>query len=330
MRFIRRPKERLYTLQEKSFVACTFQVEKFRNDGVITYQGPTFNNLILDVGMDYLGQYFYGTHPDGPGSVARFVNVGEDNTEPSKSQTGLLSFVAATNSAYSDDNGYQASGPCYKWYKRVFEFDIGSCTGNLTEVGLSHASNEDYFNRQLFRDDYGDPTTITVLEDEGLRVAVTLYFYPDIDPGETVSGSFLLNDSDTINTTRELTDDDEWIKDCRGVVASFLFTGKYCRITDSATDFSGGVQPDVFTESGYSNGDHYWEATCEYNAGTFVGDIASILLFMHKSSGIEQSLNYNEAPFMAFRLDPVISVKDTEKFTMTLRRAWARMSGDES
>lgn len=324
MRLIRRKKERLFTFHDKSFVACTFQAQKYRNDGTITYQGPVFHNTILDVGMDLLSTHEFSLHALGD-VVGDWINVGDDNADPSTSQSGLLSRIGSTQNAKEIDRGY-STDPYYKWLESEYEFDIGECTGNLTEVGLSAKEDEDYFNRQLFKDDNGDSTTITVKDDEGLRIRARLYFYPDIEPGETVGSSFTLTTDDgdeTIDVTREIQDGGDWLKDFERYdrhIAGFQIdhTG-YCRLTDSETDFEGGTTASSKSSKSYSSGDHYNECSYTWDAGKFVGDIASVLFYLRCGDDKDEA-----NPFTAFRLDPKITLEDTQQFTITLRRAWAR------
>lgn len=323
MRFIRRRKERLFTFQEKSFVTCTFQAQKFRSDGTITYQGPVFSNLVLDVGLDELASRPYSVSDAGAGGVMSYVNVGDDNTDPSTSQSGLQSFVASTKERYGDEStGYDLSDPVHKWLEQTFEFEIGSCTGNLTEVGLSGKSNDDYFNRQLFRDDNGDPTTITVKDDEGLRITARGYLYGDIQPGDTENSSFTLTTDEgdeTIDVTREVTD--EFWKEVTeyGMVA--FNAPPPIRISEDDSGFTGGSEPDSISQKSYSSGDYYRDYEAKWKAGDFTGDIKSIRFPCNYA---QSDAGGYSAGLSAFRLDPVIPIKDTEEFTVTLRRSWAR------
>lgn len=330
MRFIRRRKERIFRLVDQMKVTCTFQVTKFRSDGTITYAGPTFSNLVLDVGLDSLGERNYGV---GAGS-GNYINVGEDNTDPDTSQSGLLDFVAATENTYGSSNtGYNQDDPMHKWREVTFEFDIGSCTGNLTEVGLSADENDKYFNRQLFRDSNGDPTTITVKDDEGLRIKTRVYLYSDMQIGDTESGSFTLTTDDgdeTIDVTREITDKDDWLTNfSKGCLASFNRMGDDGRnedhkpeISNVDSGFEEGTEADSATKADYTSGDYYRDCEYEWEPGTFVGDLKTIFfpLFFPPPTGVNTRWEY----YSAFRLDPAITIEDTDEFKVTMRRKWAR------
>jgi len=308
-----------FLLHERNEIACWFQVEKFRADGSITYLSPWFKNTILDVGLDALVNYPLSTSEAGAGGILQYANVGTDSTAPSTSQTGLLSFLASTRTDYGDvTTGYQTSGPVFKWIQKIYEFSVGSCTGNLTEVGLSRDSNSNYFNRQLFRDSNGDPTTITVLSDEGLRVTARVYLYSDINLDETVAGSFLLNSETTINTTREITNNFWTNAGIYGIIA--LNKTPSIRITTSGTAFDGGTGGSVTPQS-YVSGSFYRDYEAYWAAGNFVGDIASVLFYCYHA---DHDAGGYQAPLTAFRLDPVISLADTQEFYITLRREWGR------
>lgn len=309
----------------KTLVSCTFKAEKFKSDGRITYSGPVFSNLILDVGLDLLATEIYSTEI----GVGEWINVGESSTAPAQDQTGLISYLASTNSTYNKTKGYN-TGPAYKWMERTYEFSVGGCTGNLTEVGLSASANAGYFNRQLFKDDSDNATTITVQSDEGLRITATLYLYPDLEPGGSTSGSFLLNGTDTIDYTKELTSDisssswlGEWYMTDNAYALTVFYIDSYLGfdITTSGTDFSGGTGPDSVTKQTYTSGNYYLDFECVWNAETFAGDVASILMYFWLHHNIQGAY---AKPFNAFRLTPTISVTDTEELTLMLRRAWGR------
>lgn len=99
----------------------------------------------------------------------------------------MVSFVGGVmNGAYSrQDSGFPHPTP---WVQNtlVFEFPAGRATGNLTEVGVGwtsdgviipNANNNRVFSRALILDASGQPTTLTVLADEILRVTYMLRLY---------------------------------------------------------------------------------------------------------------------------------------------------------
>lgn len=319
-----RRKNRIFVAEHVK-LACYFQAQKFRNDGTITYQGPRFSNLILDTGLDYLGS--------GDGKFGLVygncggVNVGEGSSEPSAGQSGLDEWLAYTDHFKGDDpKGYSTDSPQHRWVREVFEFGEGECTGNLTELGMSRGEDENYFNRQLFRDENGDPTTITVLSDEGLRITVEIIAYPDMEHGDTESGDFLLNDADKIDFVREITSNNNWLTEFNGSYSQrrtlMYVHPSEVRLSDSDTDEEGGVDYDGSSLLSYSAGTFYRDKECIWDPGSFVGDIKSIFMYLNNGDGPK--------PFSVFRLNPAITLEDTEEFKLTVRRSWGRYEGDES
>lgn len=322
MYFIKKRKSKRLILREEVKINCVFQAQKFNKEGIITYQGPKFHNTIFDSGLDLLheGVLRVGDRLGPWGGAGDYINVGTGSSTPATSQTGLDSFLASTGNIYGSlSKNSDTSIPRHVWQTAVFEFAIGSCTGNLTEVGLSSAENSNYFNRQLFKDAEGSPTTITVLADEGLRVTATLYLYEDLAPGDTETGSFLFNGTDTINFTREKSTDTDWLTADVDALVNFRAGQMQIAELSGETDlFIGGTTADSVTAKTYSSGDYYLDYDYVWNAASFVGDIASIHFpFLHLYR------QYAD-PFSAFRLSPVITLTDTEEFRLTLRRGWGR------
>lgn len=326
----RRRKERVLRFCDRCLVGCKFQVQKFKGDGRITYNGPWFNNLVLDVGLDALASRVLG---HASTCIGRYVNVGTSSAIPSEEQSGLQSHLASTNETYGSTlEGYSTGDPIHRWSQKTHEFAIGTCTGNLTEVGLSYAPNSTYFNRQLFRDELGDPTTISVLEDEGLRVTSKLFVYGDLQPGETVEDSFTLETDDddssggsTITTTREMTSDastSSWLRS-NDYVGELMAPGyqdnRYSPAISADTETFEGTTCSSVTALAYTPGNFYRDFEAVWNAGRFVGNIATVSFFYYPSRD-----TYYGKPFTAFRLDPVIPLAETEQITITLRRAWGR------
>lgn len=306
-------------VEQRILVGCSFCAHKFKADGRITYRGPWFKNTILDTGLDLINE-------KSMSDLMRWINVGTDNTTPSVVQTGLLSYLASTETVYGDPiNTGQSTNPAHNSYTKTFEFAIGSCTGNLTEVGLSadvYNPNKDYFNRQLFRDDLGNPTTITVLSDEGLRVTAELVFYSDLQSGETVAGTFDLNGTSK-GYVREMNTGAFADTGCGTYDACFIqrFSGgNLIAGVDTGTVLqTGGFTQnyDERTLNTYTAGDFYREAEFVWLAGTLVGDMTRIILGYDGYGAYEKAMS-------TFILDAPITIADTEQLTLTLRRSWGR------
>lgn len=108
-----------------------------------------------------------------------YANIGTGASEITRSSTGLGNRFNATSSGSSAsragnevDNG---DGTSTLTFVRTMSFSLGSTTGTFSEVGISTSSNgSGFIAGQLIKDALGNPTTITVLSDEQLRVTYTL------------------------------------------------------------------------------------------------------------------------------------------------------------
>lgn len=66
---------------------------------------------------------------------------------------------------------------------RVYQFGVGAASGAITGVGLSPSTTGQTATHALFKDAFGDPTTVNVAADEQLVVTYRIYLVPN----ETVS-----------------------------------------------------------------------------------------------------------------------------------------------
>lgn len=290
-------------LNEHMLVGAVFKVQTFNATGKVVYDGPWFNNLVLDCGLDLLADYQFGDIHD-------VVNVGTGSSSPTVTQTGLDTFVASAGG--SGSYSYQTTNPAYGKLSRIYEFGLGVAEGNLTEVGLSRSTNADYFNRQLFRDGVGDPTTITVLSDEGLRIYADIYLYTNLQNGETVSGSFTYNGSARGFTKEE--DISEVGSSGNRFVDFSAASARLCISKDSI----GFPAHNELAPSGstYSAGSFERTFTGTWLANELVGDYNTLVTGWGGGS--------YPVYYTAFRLDTPISLTDTEELTISFKRSWGR------
>lgn len=153
-----------------------------------------FDNHVLDSGMDFLITHMVGM-TDYRNALAFQMNhlfLGSGTTEPAFSDTGLESrsgtLAGKKALSKSDDYVYSSTLPRVGhadeenhvyWTEITFNFQYaqGEAEGVWTELGL--ADDLSYTNpvtRALFRDENGDPISLTVLSDEYLTVFYTVRF----------------------------------------------------------------------------------------------------------------------------------------------------------
>lgn len=171
-------------------------------------RGGEQHNLITDQGLDQIASTVIFAQLHTASSLAtyfpimRYAAVGTDNTEPDPSDTALGNEIARTDTTFASDTA-QRTAPGVWELTRSIEFDYEAAVGNLTEWAFSFQSTAGgIFNRELFRDDEGDPDVVTKTTDEKLRLIYTLEvaLSPvtmtaasfDIANVGTVSGNYML------------------------------------------------------------------------------------------------------------------------------------------
>jgi len=128
---------------------------------VVTYEGAYYS---------LIGSGLFESH---------YAAVGTGTTELSRSSPNLTSEVSG-RTAYQDASrgGNEVDnldGTSTVTLSRTFPFSLGSKVGTFSEVGLyTLASNGTFIAGQLIKDEFGNPTTVTVLSDEQLVITYIL------------------------------------------------------------------------------------------------------------------------------------------------------------
>lgn len=140
-----------------------------------------FDNLITDVGLDFLGQ--------NVNDNLAYCRLGTGNTAPAFTDVNLVAQVGSSNTAGIGEATGMAVDQTYIYRRVSRRFAAGSVAGlNLAEVGMSQAATgNNIFSRALLRDTGGTPTTITLAADEVLDVVYELRMY--INPAEQTVGA---------------------------------------------------------------------------------------------------------------------------------------------
>lgn len=341
-------RERIYTFKKampELRVACVFQAEVYRSDGTIRYKGPKFNNTILDVGLDRMFNDSRAWN-----AITQRCNVGTGTTSPSTGQTGLHTYVANTNTVYSASWGRQQDAPMHVWYERTFAFAIGFCADNtnLTEIGLSFAANAQYFNRQLFRDEENNPTTITVHSDEGLRVSATLYIYFDMAFEESIQSSFDLTLPDsTIQTVTFNKINNAHLENNAGFLSNFSgpdnirayqFNPRQTRIglKQSSTVHTAGNVLSMRCDGGtsfsyprgvsfeeYTSGSFNAKGTVTWPPGVFDYDANAEAKIYWAILGRYRNAYASQAYYIIDLVEP-ITVRDVDELVLNIETSWGR------
>lgn len=108
------------------------------------------------------------------------IAVGTGTTERTRSDTSLGNETHTGGSADAPVTGIATNGDgtATHTFTRSLSFALGAVVGTFSEVGLKRGST--LIAGQLIKDEFGNPTTVTVLADEQLKVEYTLAFtFPD-------------------------------------------------------------------------------------------------------------------------------------------------------
>lgn len=156
-------------------LAAEFRCVIYDADGNEKYDTGYHKNMILNQGLDFFG--------GGKGTTifTRCV-VGAGGSLPVATQASLDSFVASATPYPSEDSkswDYNGSDAYYKTnIVRVYAFD-GMGAVNIAELGLaSEFTSGTAYNlctRALIKDHLGAPTTLSIREDETLRIYYKLW-----------------------------------------------------------------------------------------------------------------------------------------------------------
>ena len=155
-------------------------------------QGGDQDNLVLDGFLDWISENLFSGL-----TWSNFLAVGTGSSEPDVTDTALDSELARTSTLITNTRTRPANG-VYE-FVREREFDFAEANGNLTEWGWADGSSSDMLVRELFRDELGDPVTVTKTSDFKLRVKYT--FTLTLTPTDFPAGSFVMDGIGTLNGT---------------------------------------------------------------------------------------------------------------------------------
>lgn len=157
-------------------------------------EGVENPNLITDAGMDAIATQRAATN--AATGIRHYLAIGTGSTAPDVTDTTLDSEVQRTASAGTfsvggTTTGYEGSGAsriCYAEY-RTTRAPTMTADRNLTEYGFSHlsAAGGALNIRELFRDELGDPVTISLLNGKTLKLDHTLRMELPASPDGYVS-----------------------------------------------------------------------------------------------------------------------------------------------
>ena len=163
-------------IELKSELEGIIKLEVIKEDGTLKEADGLnipFKNLITDSGLNSIaGNYTIG-------DAADYCRVGTGSTVPSVLDTALNSQTGSASSSGTETKSVQyATTPYYSQHQIVYTFAVGAVSGNLPEIGFfSDSTGGSLWSRALIKDSGGNPTTLTLLATEQLKVTYTVRRY---------------------------------------------------------------------------------------------------------------------------------------------------------
>lgn len=261
-----------------------------------------FPNLILDGGLNRLGT----ANPFG------YCRVGTGNTAPSAGQSDLITPLASTNDQ-TVTLGYDSVGNAYTWMRQKYRFAAGVAEGVLAEVGVGWASSgSTLFSRALIVDGEGDPTTVTVLEDEILDVTYELRNYLPADATFTLN----ISGDDYDCTLRPSDIDEQTTRTLNNFINvannGFIFSGTIGTVTQLPSGTSINTVGKVTVDPAYSNNS---QEQC-FKMVIPVDDVIS--------GGIRSAVLSTTWGSWQCQFDPAIPKTDSQALTLNWIVSWGR------
>ncbi len=282
-----------------------------------------FRNLITNAGLDALAA---GT---GISDLINYLAVGTGSSEPSYTDTTLNAEIARTNSTggFADSDAMVGSGDLVEYWRRIRTrvFTENQANGNLAELGFfSAAQGGTMWNRQLFRDELGNPTAITKTNEDQLRVRYEYRVYP---PWDDLVQEIEVNGvpTEVVNRPLQVTTPSRWGAESGagglnnlGVVG----TGAVAAYETGTLPGRGGAPSGAAANASshevqsYTPGTYYREREARWNpsAANFATGI-----------GLFQSYaNTASSPVFGSKVTPKIMKQDTQRLIIMERWTYAR------
>ena len=140
------------------------KIEVLRADGSTKEEYAGFCNLIVDGGLSRLSVTGHNI------PVFNFCRVGTGSATPTESDNNLQAQIASTQSTtFSEQNNPELG---FAETTVQYTFALGAVQGNISEIatGWADSGANTIFSRARVLDGNGNPTSITILADEILRV----------------------------------------------------------------------------------------------------------------------------------------------------------------
>lgn len=263
-------------------------------------EGVEQDNLITDNGMDKVASTSIDSTNVATGTWRNRLAVGTGSVAPSVLDTALAAEAQRAASSGTFPNGAQSNALVGDVWTRVSTINrVVTMTAdrNLTEFGFANDVAGDIIIRELFRDELGDPVTVSLLNGKSVLVAHTLSVaFPAPAAGTTVSID--VEEYDAANVLQATIPYDMtfgiqsadfssapngsilmalWAPNSvSSVAAAPIMAGSASYFRDGATGVTASAVN--MTLGTYTSGSYQRAKRVTYGAGSFTGQIAGFII----------------------------------------------------
>lgn len=217
---------------------------KNATDNVVTYEGASYS-LVADNNVSRIFERLYGAIGTGVSEIVR------TDTSLGNQSSGRTARSGAPSRAGNEvDN---LDGTSTVTCTRTMPFSLGEKVGTFSEVGMyTSSSGGTFIAGQLIKDEFGDPTTVTVLADEQLVITYTIEWV--VPNTSKLVGTGTVTDANSNNYNYEV-----W---AQPYFCEYTGTSKSCRLNEysscdnflfRAADGTTVLGSSIDTGDGYKN-----------------------------------------------------------------------------
>ena len=283
-----------------------------------------FDNIITNSGLNSYGA--------GVRNM-QWCHVGTGQNTPAATDSALGNPIAATNTILEKSNP-AAEAPDWILTKIIaYRFAAGAAAGNISEVGIASAglpfpSNAYLWSRARILDEHGNPSTITVLNNEYLDVYYTVKIHLPIG-GEitfpvTISGNNHTVKAKIANVSTALIS-----TSANGIATE----GIHCRQVKTNSTELGGIDGEV-NGTGYGvTGNSVLQAyqnnsfktssviTFALNQANYPNGISGLVMRTNPTSSASQLAPFFQAQYL---ITPPIMKTQNNELALTFEYSWGR------
>lgn len=284
-------------------VSGEYRIEIINKFGDVINDSGFFKNLITNNGLNLRAT---------TANTALYCQVGTGSATPSFTDTTLSSYLASQSGSSTLSNS--PSSPFYTQRSVTYTFPVGAVVGNITEIGVSPTSGSgNLFSRALILDGSGNPTSMTILSSEQLRVTYVFRIYAplnDVTGTIDISGksySYTIRAGNLTSLSYFSTDYSE----SNASPAPFATNGSIGAITSIP---SGTIVSISMSAGSYINGSYSINHTISASAsqGNLSGGISALF---YTSGSISFQIGFS----------PAIPKTSLNAFSLTVNHSWSRI-----